>query len=96
MKHIAYTLNNFIIILLKFKTQGFLFFNFFDRIEYALNPLQYNRGVAQMASALPSGGRGRWFKSSHPDFQKLKTLTYFAEYCGGISDQYLRLGVYDN
>ncbi len=25
------------------------------------------RGVAQFGRALPSGGRGRWFKSSHPD-----------------------------
>jgi len=29
-----------------------------------------NRGVAQLASALAWGARGRKFESSHPDFQK--------------------------
>ena len=33
-----------------------------------------NRGVAQPGRALPSGGRGRKFKSSHPD-QYFQTVT---------------------
>lgn len=34
-----------------------------------MNVFQIFRGVAQPGGALASGARGRWFKSSHPDFQ---------------------------
>ena len=32
------------------------------------------RGVAQLGSALRSGRRGRWFKSSHPDHYSLHQI----------------------
>lgn len=35
--------------------------------EQGLIPFQ-NRDVAQSGSVLAWGARGRWFKSSHPDF----------------------------
>ena len=34
------------------------------------SPLGGSRDVAQPGSALRSGRRGRWFKSSHPDYAR--------------------------
>ena len=36
-------------------------------------PSHWSRGVAQSGSALASGARGRWFKSSRPDQSKGRT-----------------------
>jgi hypothetical protein len=38
--------------------------NFYNRLIL----MGLNRGVAQVGSALGSGLRSRWFKSSRPDF----------------------------
>ncbi len=35
--------------------------------EYIRGKIDKGRGVAQLASALASGARGHWFKSSRPD-----------------------------
>src|SRR5215208_2481052 len=41
------------------------------------------RDVAQPGSALPWGGRGRWFKSSRPDFYVI-TLTPHNFHCASL------------
>ena len=55
-----------------------LFFYFksaFDILHLSSSILhKYNRGVAQLASALRSGRRGRKFESSHPDIFYTKPL----------------------
>src|SRR5205085_2902352 len=38
------------------------------------NLLSFVRDVAQPGSALPWGGRGRWFESSRPEGHKLRNL----------------------
>ena len=40
--------------------------------------LPFNRGVAQFGSALGSGPRGRWFKSSHSDQSKRESVFAFS------------------
>jgi hypothetical protein len=47
---------------------------FFCSLSKSITFAKQNRGVAQLASALAWGARGRKFESSHPDIAKPQLL----------------------
>ena len=51
----------------------------------SVGKIKKKRGVAQVGSALGSGLRSRWFKSSRPDFSSLSTQIQFnnSNFVGG-------------
>ncbi len=58
---------------LKF-ADNYLFVNFATQLQPGTNPVLF-RGVAQLASALAWGARGRKFESSHPDNKETQSVS---------------------
>jgi hypothetical protein len=63
-----------------------IFLQRFDRIDQSF------RGVAQLASALAWGARGRPFKSDHPDFFFKLYVTYHVYFLKRLKDNKYYIG----